>query len=106
MHGIFRAFVLVLRLDRSPKPKDLPAKGHDVKSYRRTRERKRKQAEKEQDEIDARARALASSPLLKDALKQMSRNESTRDRGSPDGPRHTPSLLHQTIIEHTDEEES
>lgn len=84
----------------------MPAKGHDVKSYRRTRERKRKQAEEEQQEIEAKARALANSPLLKDALRHMSRDEANRDRSTPNGPGQRPSLFNQTIIEHTDEEDS
>lgn len=105
LHGIFRTFVLIFRLDRPPKPKDVPARGPDVKSYRKSRERRRRQAEKEQQEIDARAKALANSPLLKEALNQMSR-EPLDGNNSPSGRRQRRSLLDQTIIEHSDEEDS
>jgi len=105
LHGILRTVVLIFRLDRPPKPKDLPAKGPDVHSYQKNRERKRRQAEKEQQEIDARAQVLANSPLLKEALKQMSRN--TRDgNNSPSERRQRPSLFDQIIIERSDEEDS
>lgn len=97
--------VLILSLDRKPIPNDVPAKGHDVKSYRKTRERKKEKAKREQQEIDARAKALANSPLLKQALKQMSRDP-PQDYGSPTGRTPRPSLLDQTIIEHSGEEDS
>ncbi|KAK5939967.1 hypothetical protein PMZ80_007385 [Knufia obscura] len=107
LHGIFRIVVLIFRLDREPepKPKDVPARGHDVKSYRKTRERKREQAEKEQAEIDARAQALANSPLLKEALKQIS-GDPVEDINSPNRRKSRPSLLDQPIIENSDEEDS
>jgi len=105
LHGIFRTFVLIFKLDRLPKPKDLPATGPNVKSYRKSRERKRRQAEKEMQEIDVRAKALANSPLLREALKQMSR-ASLDGNLSPSERRQRPSLLDQTIIEHSDEEDS
>ena len=49
LHLILRTFVFLFNLDRPsvPKPKDRPARGHDVKSYRAAREKKQRQAEKE-----------------------------------------------------------
>lgn len=109
VHGIFRAFVLIFNLDRQPKPKprDIPAKGHDVKSYRRAREKKKIQAEKEQQELEIRARALAKSPLLRDALLQMQRDSPEEANLSP-GTRKvgSSSLIDQTILEHSAEEDS
>lgn len=109
VHGIFRAFVLIFNLDRQPKPKpkDIPAKGHDVKSYRKAREEKRMREEKEQQELEARARALAKSPLLKDALLQMQRDSPEEANLSPNTRKvGNSSLIDQTILEHSAEEDS
>lgn len=108
LHGIFRTFVLIFGLDRKlqPKPKDKPAKGHDVKSYRKAREQKRKQVEKEQEELDQRARALANSPLLKDALRKMYKR-SHEDASSPrSNIAPNSSLLDTMIMEQSAEEDS
>lgn len=108
LHGIFRTFVFVLRLNEKPVPKisHIPAKGHDINSYRKAREKKKMQAEKEQKEIEATAQALATSPLLKEALKQM-RRDSPNEDGSPGARiRGRQSLYSQTILEHTEEDDS
>lgn len=110
LHAIFRTSVLILNLDRKPqsKPNDVPAKGHDVKSYREAREKKRRAAEKEQEELEARARALARSPLLKNALAQM-RRDLPEDANLSPGTRNLgakSSLFDQTILEHSAEEDS
>lgn len=110
MHAVLRTFILVFKLDqkRVPKPRDVPATGHDVKSYRQARENKRRRAEKEQQEIEVRAKVLASSPLIRDALKNIQRNEKEKDTISPrvGRPDQSASLLGQTILEQTDEEDS
>jgi hypothetical protein len=109
LHGIFRTFVFVFRLDEKPAPKisHVPARGHDINSYRKAREKKKMQAEKEQKGIEATAQALATSPLLKEALKQMRRDSPNDDGGSPTSRiRGRESLYSQTILEHTEEDDS
>jgi len=75
-----------------------------VKSYRKARENKRRQAEREEEEIEARARALASSPLIRDALKNMQHDDMIDPRAGRPDP--LASLQQQTILEQTDEEDS
>jgi len=106
VHGILRTFVVFFRLDqkRASKPRDVPATGYDVKSYRKARENKRRQAEREEEEIEARARALASSPLIRDALKNMQHDDMIDPRAGRPDP--LASLQQQTILEQTDEEDS
>lgn len=109
LHGILRAFILVFRLNEKPTPKvsNIPARGHDINSYRKARERKKLQAEKEQKEIEATAQALATSPLLKEALKQMRRDSPDEKAGSPGSRiRSRESLYGQTILENTEEDDS
>lgn len=90
-----------------PKISHIPARGHDINSYRKAREKKKQQAEKEQKEIEATAQALATSPLLKEALKQM-RIDSLDDDGGSQGARirGRESLYNQTILENTEEDDS
>lgn len=109
LHGIFRLFVLVFQLNKKPVSRafDIPAKGHDIKSYREARERKKRLEEKERREIEATAQALATSPLLKEAMKQMRRDSPGEDAGGPGTRiRRRASLYNQTILEQTDEDDS
>lgn len=90
-----------------PKITHIPARGHDINSYRRAREKKKVQAEKEQKEIEATAQALATSPLLKEALKQMRIDSPDEKSGSPASRiRSRESLYGQTILENTEEDDS
>lgn len=109
LHGILRVFVLVFKLNEPPAPKTspIPARGHDINSYRKAREKKKLQAEKEQKEIEATAQALATSPLLKEALKQMRRDSPDEKSTSPGARiRSRESLYGQTILENTEEDDS
>lgn len=109
LHAILRVFILVFRLNEKPPPRivNIPARGHDINSYRKAREKKKLQAEKEQKEIEATAQALATSPLLKEALKQMQRDSlEERDASPSTRIRNKESLYGQTILEHTEEDDS
>ena len=82
-----------------------------MKSYRKARERKRIEAEKEAQELEERAHRLASSPLLRDALKSMQKDSPDDSPNTASGRRRSRDtaarpLVNQTIIEHSAEEDS
>ncbi|KEF58220.1 uncharacterized protein A1O9_06146, partial [Exophiala aquamarina CBS 119918] len=115
LHFTLRAFVVVCRLDRksvpkpAPKPKSIPAKGHDALSYRKARGEKKKKAEvEEQAAIAVQARLIASQPLIQEVVREVRKMPFSGSAGplSPSVPgpsRH--GLLQETILEHTDEDD-
>ena len=113
LHFTLRAFVVVLRLDKKPPPKPIPATGHDAVSYRKAREERRKHKLEEQERVATQARLIASQPLLQEAVREARRAPVTvsgpTSPMSPVSPTNTfperPGLLQETILEHSEEDD-
>ena len=99
LHLISRFGTNFLGLDRSELPKDIPAKGHTVASYRAERRRK-KQLDKELANT-AKARMQALDPLLRNGARYAPRGRVPVPL-SPKTPKRRDGLLGTTILEEVD----
>jgi len=110
LHYTMRAFIVVLRLDRTPAPNSVPPKGHDAISYRKAREarNKRKQLE-DQQRLAAEARLIASQPLIQEVVREARKLPLSGALANPLSPSISgpsrPGLLQETILEHSDEDD-
>lgn len=104
-----RICVLVLDLDRKsppPKPRSIPATGHDAASYRAARAEKKQREQIKQERRAVRAKLLASQPLIQEVVREARTRPITLTSPlSPNtGTAATRSGLFQDIIlEQTDE---
>jgi len=111
LHFALHAFVLVFDLDQKPmpKPKPIPATGHDAVSYRAAREAKKRKNLEEQQNLAMQARLIASQPLIQEVVREARNNPIVRPLTSPLSPNTAAAsrsgLLQETILEHTDEED-
>ncbi|OAG34419.1 hypothetical protein AYO21_11444 [Fonsecaea monophora] len=113
LHFTMRAIVVVFRLDHSVS-RPIPARGHDAVSYRKAREAKKKKQLEEQQRLAAEARLIASQPLLQEVVREARKMPLSgavpAASLSPLSPRNTapswPGLLQETILEHSDEDNS
>lgn len=106
IHFIFRGVVLVFDLDREPIPKPVPATGHDAASYRAARQAKKEKELDKQRKLAMHARLMASQPLLQEAVREGRHIPHAASSSTPRSPGTSrPTLLKETILEHTDEED-
>jgi hypothetical protein len=109
LHLTLRAFIFVLRLDKGPVPKPIPATGHDAISYRKARDEKKRKKQEEHERRVAQARLMASQPLLQDAVRAARMGPLSNSPISPLSPGAAlpanPGLLQETILEHSDEDD-
>jgi hypothetical protein len=106
LHFIIRGFVLMFDLDRQPVPKPIPAKGHDAASYRAARQAKKEKELDKQRRLAMRAQLIASKPLLQEAIREARHIPPAASSSTPISPGTSrPTLLRETILEHTDEED-
>lgn len=109
LHFTMWACVVIFDLDRKPSPKPIPAKGHDAISYRKAREEKKQKLE-EQHRRALQARLIASQPLIQDVSRDVRTMALPASAGSPLSPSVSgpgrPGLLRQTILEHSEEDDS
>ncbi|EXJ79609.1 hypothetical protein A1O3_07888 [Capronia epimyces CBS 606.96] len=95
------AFVVIFDLDRRPSPEPIPPKGHDAISYRKAREAKRQRLEELQRRA-VQARLIASQPLIQEVVRDVRRMPLFGPSGGPVSP----NLLRETILEHSEEDDS